>query len=202
MKPVIVIGGGWSFSPHMHEDLRSRGTVIGVNDAAVHTRVDIAITMDRLWIENRIETLEFLAVPVHYREGICKRCKPPHLGIPFKCDNRMEVMSLAPGVLNGNNSGAVALNLAFKITPAGGRVYLLGFDMLNGPQGQKHWYPPYPWNSGGGSSDGKLRQWSKEFAPFAEQFAASGIDVKNVTTRSALDNWKKISFEKFKKETE
>lgn len=211
MKPLIVVGGGWSlvnyFLARPDLDLRKRGTVIGVNDAAIHTRVDIAVTMDRLWLENRRETLEFLNTPVHYREGTCKNCAPPHLGLPFYCNNRMEDgVTIEPGWLNGNNSGAVALNLAYKIAlnPHIGtkQIYLLGFDMMNGPSGEKHWYPSYPWNSGGGSSDGKLKQWSKEFARFAEDFKLAGIDVKNVTTRSALDNWKRISFQQFEKETD
>jgi len=210
MKPIIVLGGGWSAKEYLQAPqplLRERGTVIGVNDAAIHARVDIAITMDRLWLENRRETLEFLAIPVHYREGVCKNCAPPTIGIPFKCNNRMdEGMTLEPNALYGNNSGAVALNLAYKLAQnphiGAKQVYLLGFDMMNGPNGEKHWYPPYPWNSGGGSSDGKLKAWSAEFALFAQDFQGAGIDVKNVTTRSALNNWKRISFAQFEKETE
>jgi hypothetical protein len=201
MKPIIVIGGGGSFAPYFGEDFRERGIVIGVNDAAVHTRVHIAVTMDRLWLEARRETMDFLTIPTYYREGTCKSGAPPHMGLPYSNNNRMdEGMSLEPGILNGNNSGAVALNLAFKMR--GSQVYLLGFDMRNGPKGEKHWYPPYPWNSGGGSTDGKLRVWSREFEPWAKQFAEAGIDVKNVGDRSILTNWKKISYEKFKKETD
>jgi hypothetical protein len=203
MKPIIVIGGGWSFLPHFTEDLRTRGIVIGVNDAAVHTRVHIAVTMDRLWLEGRGETMDYLAIPTYYREGTCKNGKPPHMGLPYANNNRMdEGMSLEPGVLNGNNSGAIALNLAFKMhRTSGSQVYLLGFDMCNGPKDERHWHPPYPWKGGGGSTTDKLREWSREFAPWAKQFADAGIDVKNVSDRSILTNWKKISYEKFKKET-
>lgn len=200
-KPVIVIAGGWSFKPYFSHDFRQYGTVIGVNDASIHTAVHIAVSMDRLWVEHRRETLDFLNIPVHYR--VCKNGPPPHLGIQFKCNNKMdEAMTLAPAELWGNNSGAVALNLAFKVTSCPGRVYLFGYDMMNGPHGEQHWYRSYPWKQGGGSSDGKLRQWSQEFAPFAKQFADSNIVVKNVTTRSALNNWPKITFEQFKKEVQ
>lgn len=202
-KNVIVIGGGWSVSqfPLQETDLRQHGLVIGVNDAAIHARVHVAVTMDRLWLENRAETLEFMNIGVHFRAGICKRIKEPRTGIPFKNNNLMsEGMTLAPGGLYGSNSGACAVNLAFKQGISKGCVYLLGFDMCNGPRGEKHWYPPYPWNDGGGSSDGKLRQWSKEWAPFAEQFAASQMAVKNVNNRSKLNNFPQIGWKHFMKE--
>lgn len=201
VKNVVVIGGGWSVTqtPLLSTDLRPYALVIGVNDAAIHARVHVAITMDRLWLENRAETLAFMNMPVHFRAGICKRIPETHNGVPFKNNNSMcEGMSAEPGTLFGNNSGACALNLAFK--QGAPNVYLLGFDMQNGPQGQKHWYPPYPWSEGGGSSDGKLVQWSKEFAHFAQHFKQEGVTVKNVTTRTKLNNWPIIGWKHFMKE--
>lgn len=200
-KSVIVIGGGWSISqlPLQETDLKEYGLVIGVNDAAIHARVHVAVTMDRLWLENRAETLEFMNMPVHFRAGICKNVKEPRLGIPFKNNNIMRAgMSAAPGELFGDNSGACAVNLAFKQGTK--RIYLLGFDMQNGPNGERHWYPPYPWSEGGGSSDGKLKQWSEEWAEFARHFAQEDVVVKNVNTRTKLNNFPVIGWKHFMKE--
>lgn len=200
-KNVIVIGGGWSLTqwPILHTDLRPYGLVIGVNDAAVHLQVHVACTMDRLWLEHRAETLDFNNVPVHFRAGICKRIKEPRLGIPFKNNNSMEFgMSTRPSELFGNNSGACAVNLAFK--QGSKNVYLLGFDMCNGPNGEKHWHPPYAWKDGGGSSAGRLKEWSQEWARFAQQFAAAGVQVKNVNNRSKLNNFPQIGWTHFMKE--
>lgn len=200
-KNVIVIGGGWSLTqfPITTTDLRPYGLVIGVNDAAIHARVHVAVTMDRLWLENRAETLEFMNLPVHFRAGICKRITEPRTGIPFKNNNSMGAgMSVAPGELYGDNSGACAVNLAFK--QGSKNIYLLGFDMQNGPNGEKHWYPPYPWSDGGGSSDGKLRQWSMEWANFAQHFKQEDVVVKNVNTRSKLNNFPQIGWKHFMKE--
>lgn len=200
-KNVIVIGGGWSLTqfPITTEDLRPHGLVIGVNDSAVHARVHVAVTMDRLWLEHRAESLDFMNVPVHFRTGTCKRIPEPRVGIPFKNNNFMGCgMSTKPGELFGNNSGACAVNLAFK--QGAPSVYLLGFDMCNGPNGEKHWHPPYPWKEGGGSSPGKLREWSAEWAPWAQQFAAAQIQVKNVNTRSKLNNFPQIGWKHFMKE--
>lgn len=202
MSSVIVIGGGWSVTqfPLVSTDLRPYGLVIGVNDAAIHARVHVAVTMDRLWLENRAETLDFMNMPVHFRTGICKRIKEPRLGIPFKNNNTMNGgMSAKPGELDGNNSGACAVNLAFK-QPDVKTVYLLGFDMCNGPKGERHWYPGYPWNEGGGSSNGKLNAWSEEWAVFAQQFASRGVAVKNVNNRSKLNNFPHIGWKHMMKE--
>lgn len=201
-ETVIVIGAGHSLAGFeiASRDLRPRGFVIGVNDAAVHTRVHTGVTMDRLWIENRIDTLRFLKIPVHYREGTCKNVKPPELGIPFKCNNRGGPMAEEPSRLDGDNSGACALNLAYKYFAK--RVYLLGFDMCNGPAGQRHWFPDYPWKNGGGTSDGKLKEWSTEFGEAAKQFRERGTFVYNVSARSLLTVFPKKSFDEFLKETE
>lgn len=199
-ETVIIVAGGWSVSQYKLGDLRERGFVIGVNDASTRARVHTAITMDRLWLEHRIETLEFLNVPVHYREGICKNVAPPRLGFAFKCNNKMdEPMTEEPGVLNGDNSGSVALNLAYKQGPR--RVYLLGFDMQNGPNGEKHWYPDYDWANGGGTCPGKLQKWSGSFAQWSNQFVSEGIEVKNVNHRTALKTFAEISYKDFIKET-
>lgn len=200
-KNVIVIGGGWSLTqwPILHTDLRPYGLVIGVNDSAVHLQVHVALTMDRMWLEHRAETLDFNNTPVHFRAGICKKIPEPRLGVPFKNNNSMQYgMSTRPGELFGNNSGACAVNLAFK--QGAKNIYLLGFDMCNGPNGEKHWHPAYPWKCGGGSSDGKLREWSEEWMYFARQLAAAGVEVKNVNTRSKLNNFPKIGWTTFLQE--
>jgi hypothetical protein len=187
---VTVVGGGWSARAAVGYPLP--GTIIGVNDSAIRLRrCDIALSMDRLWTEYRAEDLRARKMPAFIRRSAMKNVEAwPALKI-FECGNELTVMSEHDGVLNGTNSGLCALNLAYQMRPS--RIFLLGFDMSRGPNGEPYWYPPYPWSPGGATSPAKYAVWAAQFEPAAAACRAAGIDVFNVSAISAIDTFRRIS---------
>jgi hypothetical protein len=172
---VSIVAGGWSVGA---VDLaRIPGTIIGINDAALHLpRCDIAVSMDRLWTEYRYEALRAMMKPAHIRRSALQKRpdKWPWLN-SFECDHTTAGLSDQRGVLNGPNSGHCGINLGYQMRPK--QILLFGFDMKRGPNGEPYWYPPYPWSARGATSPGKYADWSKHLASAIRQCAAAGIEV-------------------------
>jgi len=186
---ISVLGGGPSAQGL---DLsRLPGLVIGVNDACVLAPVNVCVSMDRLWTENRWGQLMALAKPTHLRRGCQRNCTGQWPGlVNFECDHTSTVMSDAPGTLNGVNSGMCALNLAYQRRPA--RLLLFGFDMRR--QGDRpYWWKPYEWRPKGATSGGKYAQWARQFDQLAPQFKAAGIEVINGCKNSAITAFPRVS---------
>ena len=91
-------------------------------------------------------------------------------------DHTSTTLSLEPGVLNGTHSGFCALNLAFHMRPK--RLILVGMDMEKGPNGEHHWFPPYPWAPNGATTSGKFKVWSDQFQTAFGQLRASGAKIE------------------------
>lgn len=202
MRPreITIIGGGWS--ARKVDLTRARGYVIGVNDAAVLApRVDACVSMDRLWVEYRWSKVRDTKQELWLRRAALKNidakqqaCVGERLHI-FECDHTTCQPSGMPDVLNGNNSGACALNLALNMWPT--HIWLVGFDMAQGPQGQPYWYPPYPWAKSGATKPGKYRDWNQALAPLVQMLGASRISVYNVSDESKLEHFKRMSSHQF-----
>lgn len=197
---VTVLAGGWSVR---NIDLeRLAGVVIAVNDAAILApRWDYAVSMDRLWTEDRFDKLEARVLEQPKRKAwirsnalqnmTARAAGCPWL-TPFLCDWQATFFTSAPDSLNGTNSGACALNLAWQLQPD--RVFLLGFDMNRDQNGQAYWYPPYPWSSlEGSTSRGKYEVWRKQFALASESFGRIGAEVFNVSPTSAIETFRRIT---------
>lgn len=198
MSNNVVIGGGWSVTPWAQklDDLIAYAHVIGVNDAAIYTDVHEALTMDRLWFENRWPALKGQRLPsrVWVREK-CDCNVPDSTATRFK-HFRKPYPSTDEGVLHGGNSGTCAINLAFHRMNEGDSLFLLGFDMQKGPSGEPYWYPPYPWTQPeGATKSGHFNMWVQEMRGFEIYAKAHRLNVYNVTTRSALQCFPKITFE-------
>lgn len=204
MTDVTIIGGGWSVRDI---DLaKLPGTVIAVNDSARRAPLwHVAVSMDRLWAENRIDFLrEHNAARDCPKEVWLRRSAVQNLpevaALPwvkvFDNDNTDTKFSPDESRLNGTNSGACALNLAWRMWPR--RVFLLGFDMNRDEAGRAYWYPPYPWTTSGGSTSArKYATWADQFQNAAACFAATGCQVFNVSPRSAINVWPKITPKRF-----
>lgn len=89
------------------------------------------------------------------------------------------------------NCGLVALNLAYQLKPS--RLYLLGFDMCRDRSGRASWHAPYPWAPSGATSNGKYASWAKQFRDAAARFDEIDCDVWNVSPRSAITAFAKMS---------
>ena len=171
---ITIVAGGWSASRFNLAKLP--GQIIAVNDSARYLpRCDIAISMDRLWAENRVEQIKRLGIPLWLRRSASRSIEDFPLLTRFDNDHESTTLSDAPGVLNGTHSGFCALNLAYQMKPRA--IILIGFDMAHGPRGERHWFPDYPWKNGGGSSVGKLAEWATQFETAARQLLASQIAV-------------------------
>lgn len=192
---VSVVAGG----PSVRQIDLSRipGTIIAINDSAIHLpRVDIVVSMDRLWTENRFDRLRALMKPAHIRRAALKNIvgRWPWL-TAFDCDHTSIEMSDQVGVLNGTNSGMCGINLAYQMRPA--QLFLFGFDMKR-TDGNAYWYPPYDWNPPGGTKDGKYVSWSKQFDGIARQCNIAGIDIAMVGD-SAVKLFRCVSAVEFNK---
>jgi hypothetical protein len=172
---ITVLGGGSSLRGRDLSQLP--GLVIGVNDAAYHRPCDIAVSMDRLWTENRWVWLRDRAGRTWLRRSAVKNCPERWEGLQiFECNHEAVALSPCDGVLNGTNSGFCAINLAVQMRPA--RIYLYGMDLGRGPAGEAYWYPPYPWaKPQGGTADGRYAAWAQQLKTIAAQCAAAGIEL-------------------------
>ena len=177
VRDVILLASGPSVRGYNLRDLERRGMLVAINGAALYTKPDVAFTMDRLVAEYCYPMWQIQGVPVMVvRECIAKNFKIGPRTKVFQHDGPDVFMTDIPGKLNGSNTGTCALNLAFQMRPK--RVFLLGYDMQRGSRHtEPYWHPTYPWNSTGGSKDGKLAQWAEEFKLIAPQFQDIGTEV-------------------------
>lgn len=197
MIDITIVGGGWSVGDIDFSKLV--GHVIGVNESGLLLpRVDRIVSMDRKWTEHSWEKIKRLAVPTSLRRSAVQNISGEELDACrlwldiFECDNETNRFSDTPIRLNGTNSGACAMNLAYQLRPR--RLFLLGFDMKRSAKGEAYWYPPYPWAAQkGGTSNGKYVAWSRQFEEAARSFKSVGTDVFNVSPQSAIGAFKKIT---------
>lgn len=193
---ISVIGGGFSF---LEVDQRKvPGYKIGCNDAALLMAggVDDAVSMDRLWSENRWNTLCLRLKGTWLRRSAVQNIdwadrERKWLRI-FECDNESVKFSETPDTLNGTNTGTCALNLAYLLRPR--ELFLFAFDMCKPATGSPYWYPPYPWAAPtGGTSNGKYKSWAAEFNSIALAFASIGTKVINVSSVSKITCFNRVS---------
>lgn len=151
------------------------GTIICVNDAAMHApRVDIIVSMDRNWLENRWHALEHLGLPTYLRlSALHNMLDHMHRAWlwPFECKHNTAQFGNHRCTLNGPNSGHCALNLAFVMRPK--RITLVGFDMRHAKDGSAHWYPRHSW----GKESGKYPEWEIALQDGIRQCEGAGIEV-------------------------
>jgi hypothetical protein len=198
---VSVIGGGWSFGVVDHRKVP--GVVIAVNDALLYLRrsIDHVVSMDRLWTEGRQANLEARRLPTWLRNGTTKNVRWDPASEPDKwvrmygCDHESAIFSEDPARLNGRNSGACALNLAWLMQPA--ELFLFGFDMCLGPNKVAHWYPQYPWTASpkGGTGARSYQAWAEDFEIYKVAFEKHRTNVFNVSPSSAITAFHKVSAE-------
>ena len=184
MKAVTIIAGGWS--ARMVDLNRVPGFVIAVNDSAVYApRWDAAISMDRLWFENRHEQVLKAGKPLYMRENAIKRPVENGLIHRFACDHESTVLAepAAHRRLNGTHSGFCAINLAYQMRPL--ELFLVGFDMSLGPRGERHWYEDYPWNPRG-TGPTRLAEWAMQFGKAAIQLRDAGVTTHLVESKIGM----------------
>lgn len=216
MSKVVVLAGGstvldyMKMPNHLGVDFHPNMPFIAVNDAYKMFNVNMVVTMDRRWLEYRVnDLLTMLDVgeiaSVYARKSTQQNMSPLAKSEFrwFENKNTSEALDFSPVLekLNGSNSGVVALNLAAKFRPE--KIYMLGFDMKQ-RDGRAYWYEPYPWAKDAGTAKpGKYKGWAKEFRMIRDQMRTIGAELVNVTHDSAIPAsvipW--MSYEKFMEET-
>lgn len=192
-RTVSIIAGGWSLQ-ELGDDgrLRIPGFRIGVNDSFLLTPCDVGLTMDRLWIENRIKRAEAIGKTLWVRRTAMVNIKQHTAFVRrFECDHETGAFADKAGQLNGPNSGHCAFNLAYKMRPK--TIILWGFDMNRSPVGAAYWYQPYPWSKvGGGTAGATYESWSRTIVPAMAQCLRHGIRVVNASPYSAVEGIEKV----------
>jgi hypothetical protein len=179
---VSIIGGGPSAK---NVDLGAlEGIVIGVNDAGLLApKVDIIISMDRLWAENRWPKLVEKQRTTYLRRAAMVNLAAAFQQFwcrSFQCDHTTAELSPDYGTLNGPNSGHCALNLAYTMKPK--RIDLVGFDMGRDASGAPYWYKPYAWaRKKGGTGPARYREWSIALTCAKQQCNEAGIEVRHIS---------------------
>lgn len=194
-ETISVLGGGWS--ARGYDVNRLPGEVIAVNDSMIRARCDYGVSMDRLWVENRWDTVARMGWHGIIKVLYFRRAALPNVHVrptflhPFENDHKsVEFAPRGTGRLNGTNSGACALNLAANMNPR--RVLLFGFDMNRSPKNEPYWYPPYEWaKPQGNTGAGTYQAWAREFDLIAAQFKARGVEVINCSLSSAIKSFPK-----------
>jgi hypothetical protein len=85
------------------------------------------------------------------------------------------------GLRVNGNSGAGAINLAVLFGAR--KIILLGFDMREGPSGEKHWHADHPSPC---VQKQLFGEWIFKYEAVAKDLKALGVEVVNATPRSAL----------------
>lgn len=86
------------------------------------------------------------------------------------------------GIRTGGNSGYGAINLAYLFGCR--RILLIGFDMQEGPKGEKHWHGDHVAPL---TQKQQFVEWRHKCRVLAKELEAEGVEVVNCTPRSALE---------------
>ncbi len=84
----------------------------------------------------------------------------------------------------GGNGGYQAINLAVHFGAK--RIILLGYDMKDGPEGQKHHHAAHPKGMNNPNA-GNYERWLECYETLGPDLKRAGVTVINCTENSALD---------------
>lgn len=138
---AFVIGGGPSLRGFDHSRLKGRNT-IGCNSAYKLGAdiVKLCLFVDLSWYdENERGLRKYTGRIVTNHPGSRRLQDTRVLFIPRAEDEKLSTKGLAFGT--HGNCGSAALNLALVLGAR--RVFLLGIDCSNNPQGEHHWHDFY-----------------------------------------------------------
>ena len=131
---AYIIGGGPSLRSFDFNKLKGK-PVIGCNDAYLLGKdiVKICCFGDSAWYYIHREKLLDSNIPCVTNDNFLMK-EPIHV-------TRKKTLSLGEGEYLGwfHNTGAMAINLALSLGAK--RIYLLGYDMGLGQEGQANWHP-------------------------------------------------------------
>lgn len=99
-----------------------------------------------------------------------------------------------PGHVSWNlNSGAASISLAYQLGVK--KVYLLGFDMQIGENGDQHWHKHYKKYRDVKNKDAKklpFERHLKGFSSVARDAERLGLEIINVSPNSEIEHFKRV----------
>lgn len=203
-KIISIVAGGWSVRGEGWDTNNLPGHVIGINDAGILAKCNSIVSMDRLWTQGRKEKLETLQRRLYVRESVIRQTWKikdgetiPHWVRPFKCDHTSMNISEDRERLDGTNSGMCGINLAFhraRSRPTSA-VFLFGFDMRRGPNGEAHWYDDYEWSAGKGTVGSKFSSWAGQFSGIKKKFESINVQLINASKWSLIDSLPRLQLD-------
>ena len=193
-EDVFIIGGGPSLKTFDWELLRPENT-IGCNDAYKHG-VDICSVClfgDHAWFKEHLKKglLDYKGI-VFTSSPYLQRSDYDWLWILTRHSRGLHLNALGWN----KNTGAEAVNLALILGAK--RIFLLGFDMHLGEDGESNWHN----NNLDKPKEVVYKTFLKEFGRVAAALSRDfpEIEVFNITSDSALNDFQKVEPELFWKE--
>lgn len=209
---IIIIGGGPSFKQVDQSILRelsisNKIKVIGVNKA--YTEIpDSNEWMHVLWFGDDKFYKSYARLPeknLYTFPGLKLCCCPSasrdkYMKYLERDRRKGPGISTNPKAICWNkNSGGSAINLAYHLGGSESTVYLFGFDMSKGPNGEGNWHKGYAelWNGKTVAMIAPFKRWLATFALIARDAKKLGLNIVNVNLDSKIEEFPKISFEEF-----
>lgn len=186
-RPAVVIAAGPSLTPADVDIVRASREADRIRVIAVSNTwklcspwADVFFAGDRrYWIEYLQRMLRY-GVP---RERLATCCNVTAKMERITYHRALNRPGLGLTELHtGGNSGWMGLNLAYLLGAR--RIYLLGFDMMLGPDAEKHFDGAHT-----GKCDVALNfaEWRHRFAKAVPDIEKAGLAVINCSRRTALD---------------
>lgn len=185
-RTAVVCGSGpsldWADLAHAvwaKEGLK----IMAVNSSCfVADWIDVCYACDFLWWKTNIQKVKKEPFARNNPTALWTqdRAAAERFGINWVRGTHRE--GLGTSTLNtGGNSGYGAVNLAYLFGAR--RILLLGFDMKEGPNGEKHWHEDHPRPL---VQKQLFGEWIHKFKKLAEDLKVNGCEVINCTPGSAL----------------
>lgn len=185
-RPAVIIASGPSLTPEDVEVVRQsreadRIRVVSVSNAWKHCAswADAFFAADRRYWKHYLPKMLAAGVPRERLVTCCNVTATAERIELVRAENRPGLGKL--NITTGGNSGWMGLNLAYVWGAR--RIYLLGFDMMPGPDGEKHFDGAHPNPL---VQAMPFTEWVKRIENAVPDLKRAGVDVTNCTPRTAL----------------
>ena len=199
-KACAIVASGRSAKTARLDLIRGRMPVIAIKECAVDLCpwADVAYGCDGPWWKHRRGLPGFKGLKIAWAPAVSaaypdvQTIKVKELPKPLRGEDRSyvdRILTEEPGMIgSGRNSAFQALNLAVQF--GANRVMLVGLD-LHG----KHYYGRNEWPKAGNPDELQFERCIRAFNDNAPLLKSLGVDVVNVSDRSALKCFRQSSIE-------
>jgi len=198
-RPLIVVGGGPSLEPYDCSDLREHGRVVIMNDAVNYCKADVLMSIDANWMrrsQSLVQEFEgeevWLIASVYVKPYNVKTIATVNY---LKRGEKGTLGETKKAIYCAGHSGYAILNLAYLKKAK--EIYLLGYDMNEGPHDQWHDYEEEINLPRRAFNPNYYRDWPREFDELAPTLVGAGMDVINCNPGSSVKCFRFSTYEEF-----